>query len=809
MYKFFVVALFIFFASPKYVCQTVHMKQTENHGNFSFALEQHSSSGVSIIFSTEENILKEVVINDVTKTIFSPEEFSTDNTGALNFPGSGRFIAVPKGATASVSIISTKKETYQNIDISYPAPIPLTVDNDPVKHPKKYDVYHKDIFYPENPVKLSAPTQIRGVDVVILQVTPYQYNSTTKELHVYRELKIEVTFSGGNGHIGEDCLRNRWWDQVLQYVLLNYESLPEIEYKSVSDSTNEDFEFIIITPDNPDYITWADSLRLFRTLQGINTGVVTLSDIGGNDATLIENYIDNAYNTWAIPPVAVLLLADYGEGSATGNGIIAPVYNNYCVSDHIYADVNGNNMADIILARITAQNNTDLESMINKILNYERTPPNISNFYNNPLCVSGWQPSGVSVLCAEVIFGFWENVLDKQPIRQYSGYSGGAPSNWPTDPYSTSLVAMFGPGGLGYIPPTPAHLTNWNGSAAGINNAINSGTFAVHYRGHGSMNGWSEPSYLISDLSGLNNIYPPFVFSINCLSGKFNSSSDSFAEAFHKHPNGALGIIAASEVTYSFVTSDYVWGLYDYLWPEFFPELPPYPPYRGVLPAFANVAAKYFLQQNNSPYYNQQAKEVTYHLFHHFGDAFSMLYTEFPQNLSVYHDSVLIPWQTTFTVSADEGSLICLTVSGNIIGIGTGTGAPLDITIQPQPAEDTMLVTVTKQNYYRYSRTVLIDVPSNSEEDDSFIIKSYTLFQNYPNPFNPSTTIKYQIPKLSFITIKVYDVLGSKVATLVNEEKPIGRYEITWYANNLPNGIYFYRLQSGNFVSVKKMILMK
>ena len=216
MYKFVVVALFIFFASPKYVCQTVHMKQTEIHGNYSFTLEQQSSSGVSIIFSTEENILKEVVINNVTKTIFSPEEFSNNNTGALNFPGFGRFIAVPKGATASVSIISANKETYQNIDISYPAPTPLDVDNDPAKYSKKYDVYPKDIFYPENPVKLSAPTQIRGVDVVILQVTPYQYNSATKELHVYRELKIEVTFSGGNGHFGEDRLRNRWWDQVLQ-----------------------------------------------------------------------------------------------------------------------------------------------------------------------------------------------------------------------------------------------------------------------------------------------------------------------------------------------------------------------------------------------------------------------------------------------------------------------------------------------------------------------------------------------------------------------------------------------------------------
>jgi hypothetical protein len=83
------------------------------------------------------------------------------------------------------------------------------------------------------------------------------------------------------------------------------------------------------------------------------------------------------------------------------------------------------------------------------------------------------------------------------------------------------------------------------------------------------------------------------------------------------------------------------------------------------------------------------------------------------------------------------------------------------------------------------------------------------LSQNYPNPFNPTTVIKYQIPKQSFVTIKIYDVLGSEVATLVNEEKPIGNFELMWNAENLASGIYFYRLQAGDFIETKKMILLK
>ncbi len=85
----------------------------------------------------------------------------------------------------------------------------------------------------------------------------------------------------------------------------------------------------------------------------------------------------------------------------------------------------------------------------------------------------------------------------------------------------------------------------------------------------------------------------------------------------------------------------------------------------------------------------------------------------------------------------------------------------------------------------------------------------FSLGQNYPNPFNPSTTINYSIPEFSFVTLKVYDVLGSEVATLVNEDKSVGSYEVEFDANELTSGIYFYKIQAGSFVETKKMVLMK
>ncbi len=86
---------------------------------------------------------------------------------------------------------------------------------------------------------------------------------------------------------------------------------------------------------------------------------------------------------------------------------------------------------------------------------------------------------------------------------------------------------------------------------------------------------------------------------------------------------------------------------------------------------------------------------------------------------------------------------------------------------------------------------------------------NYNLFQNYPNPFNPVTTIKYSIPQAAFVSLKVYDVLGREVASLVNDKKSAGNYKVKWNAKNFTSGIYFYRIEAGSFVQTNKMILLK
>ncbi|MCD4746209.1 MAG: T9SS type A sorting domain-containing protein, partial [Bacteroidales bacterium] len=361
----------------------------------------------------------------------------------------------------------------------------------------------------------------------------------------------------------------------------------------------------------------------------------------------------------------------------------------------------------------TAQNETHLETMVTKFINNERTPPTDPYFYNNPVTALGFQSDRWFQICSESVAGFWEVNQGKTTTRINVGPCG---SVWSTNQNTPLVMAVFGPDGLGYIPATPGEVNcSWNGTGSDVINAINNGAFMLQHRDHGGVTGWSHPSFSNSDINSLNNTDLTFVWSINCLTGKFNASGECFAEKFHRHTSGGnnsgtIGIIAASDISYSFVNDTYVWGAYDNMWPDFLPDI--YAPQvepepRGVLPGFGNAAGKYFLEQSDWPY-NTNNKEVTYYLFHHHGDAFMTVYSEIPQNLTVTHNPILYAGVTSFDISANEGSLIALTVNGEIIGTAEGTGAPLSITIPGQVPPNQMLVTITLQNYYRYE--ALVDV---------------------------------------------------------------------------------------------------
>lgn len=147
----------------------------------------------------------------------------------------------------------------------------------------------------------------------------------------------------------------------------------------------------------------------------------------------------------------------------------------------------------------------------------------------------------------------------------------------------------------------------------------------------------------------------------------------------------------------------------------------------------------------------------------------------------------------------------------------------LDIDCKPELIGDTLWITVQKPGNYLMKGTgqresdivsvspdYKINVVSTSVDyNNSQIPLSFELFQNYPNPFNPETVISYQLAVNSFIKLKIYNLLGREIATLVNEEKSSGNYEIKFDGTNFSSGIYYYTIIAGNFTQTKKMVLLK
>ena len=110
---------------------------------------------------------------------------------------------------------------------------------------------------------------------------------------------------------------------------------------------------------------------------------------------------------------------------------------------------------------------------------------------------------------------------------------------------------------------------------------------------------------------------------------------------------------------------------------------------------------------------------------------------------------------------------------------------------------------------WNYASSKTISVTSTSVREINGIASSFNLRQNFPNPFNPVTNIKYKIAKSSQVTLKIYDITGNEVKTLVNQIREPGTYEVTFDGSGFGSGVYFYALSSGDFTATKKMILIK
>jgi hypothetical protein len=178
-------------------------------------------------------------------------------------------------------------------------------------------------------------------------------------------------------------------------------------------------------------------------------------------------------------------------------------------------------------------------------------------------------------------------------------------------------------------------------------------------------------------------------------------------------------------------------------------------------------------------------------------------------NVNVNKNEVILDWTTATELNNLGFEIQRKSVNGNFESLGFVSGKGTTTEVNNYTFTDK---SVDAGNYsyrlmqkdfdgtFAYSQEVEVEVSLPLE---------YSLEQNFPNPFNPTTTIRYAIPEDNFVSIKLYDVLGNEVITLVNEQQQAGRYEMLFNASSIASGVYYYQITSGNFNQTRKLVLMK
>ena len=748
-HRLVILALFMLGMTTALTAQEVRTFQF-NHGKTGIQMTEQTRGNVSLEYNIDEMSLTSFTYKGEEMQTIGIADISLPNEKGLpNVPSYSSTIAIPQGAQAVLHVVSYEQQVIKNVNVEPSLGIQMENEEPDMNYTKDMKVYSENAFYPAEFASVSAPSQIRGVDVVNISISPVRFNPVTNEAIVYHNIEMEVEFVGGNGQFGDNRLRSPYFDPILEQNIMNYKSLPVIDYEARMQQWLRDgddgAEYIIVIPNNDGFVEPANRLKEYRMAQGIITEVIKLEDMPATTTDQMKTWFHNAYNTWDIAPVAVLLFGDHNTNMAQGIPAItvSHPYSGTCITDIQYADVTGNdNLPEMVFSRLVAANATEATMMADKQIEYEYTNPNMDpSFYTSPITALGWQTERWFQLCSEV-FGGYMRAHGYTPQRINCIYSGTPGSVWSEAQNTSQVVSYFGPNGTNYIPATPSELGGWTGgSPEQVVNAVNAGAFWVQHRDHGLDEGWGEPAVRNNHIDQLTNAHKmPFVMSINCQTGMFNytgSNGNCFTEKWMRHTYngqnaGAVGVLSPTEVSYSFVNDAFVWGVYDQFDPDFMPTYPtntntPAYAYRGNWrPAFGNVAGKYFLQETSWPY-NTDDKDITYIMFTAHCDAFLRIYTQVPQTMTVQHQNVQLAGLNQLQITAPEGATIALTKGEGenmeIVAVATATGSVQNVEIAPQVPPTVLHLTVTGQDYLRYEADIDV-IPADGPY---IIIDSYAL----------------------------------------------------------------------------------
>ncbi|KYK34048.1 MAG: hypothetical protein AYK22_01030 [Thermoplasmatales archaeon SG8-52-3] len=448
-----------------------------------------------------------IIINDIEYSkILIGEESNLLLTGKPDIPNICRSILIPDTAKMRIEVIDSSYIEYNDVLIApSKGDLPRSVDPDEI--PYEFDeVYNVDEWYPGDIAKLREPYILRDYRSQVVEIYPIQYNPVKKLMRFYTDIEVKV-FKNGIDNINI-ISRDNLPDSIdADFKLIYKNHFINFGKSERYDPVSEQGNMLIITYDS----FWNSMIPYFqwKNMKGIPTEMVNVSSIG--DANAIKNYIANYYNDYGL--TYVLLVGDAAQVPT----LYISQYSS-SATDPSYSYIVGNdNYQDLFIGRFSAQNIEQLETQIERSLEYEKYPQQDAEWYQKGIGIASNQGPGDD---GEYDDEHIDNIREDLLAYTY-----------------TEVDQIYDP----------------QGTSSMVTDALNEGRSTINYCGHGSPTSWGSTGFNNNDINNLeNDNMLPFISSVACNNGEFDNYDACFAEAWLRatnngEPTGAIGVFASTQ----------------------------------------------------------------------------------------------------------------------------------------------------------------------------------------------------------------------------------------------------------------------
>lgn len=531
--------------------------------------------------------------------------------GQPMLPMSNKTIQIPDGYSFAYVRLLNSSMIELSLELA-PSRSPLS-DNDTLGwQPNKIIPISKMSFSsPDSIIKFEYSGKKFGKDVCMLLISPIQYDSASKKVRIYKDFSFEI------GLRPNDVDSDKPNDPDADYYVVQNTLLRR--------------SYLILAP--TEYQNTVKEFSLWKERSGFN--IINIFSENWTSST-IEATIDSVYNS-AKNLQYVLLIGDHSK--LPGKIKYSPYTDGgYYISDYEYSQIAPSLERSIYIGRIPGRNKEEIENALSKIVAYEITPPTDSKYYSQSLHSAYFQPSTHTHI-EERRF-----VRTAEDIRNYvNGFGINPDYN-----YVTSTVVSPKQWSPHYADgkdiPVSLQRPNfaWDGNTSNVVDFFKKGGCYALYRGHGTISSWHYPNFSMNEIAQLPTSKKlPFVFSVTCLTGRYDLHDGGFAQSLiSKKEGGCIGVIAASEVSYSGQNDALINGMFSHWFKGegcyYHQGSNIYPPH--IQPSEAGVTIGEILEAGLERMYeiypssltNSSISNYTRNIFHIFGDPSMIIHSSCP-----------------------------------------------------------------------------------------------------------------------------------------------------------------------------------